>query len=158
MTPRRLTRLAELVALNVTAIQVRITATEDHMNAICPDGYPAGGSSVRGGATSTVTEAAVLARARVAADHATLEATLRAIADLCGRVVNVCDRYPGVGHDQVTRYQQHRCTGGMGEPGHLEWGRPECENIVGAHTTSGLCDQCRARRNRWQRQNQRQGA
>lgn len=45
--------------------------------------------------------------------------------------------------------RQSRCTGGKSEKGSEVWGRPECQNIVGERSQTGLCDACYQRRHHW---------
>jgi len=57
----------------------------------------------------------------------------------------------------------HRCSGGVidskGKPCLDPWTRPECTNIVGEQSTTGLCDACRQRRDHWlRRQAELEGA
>lgn len=129
-----LATLAQIVSLNAQAVMARIHIAEAHMRAVAADGYPGGGEG--GDGHLTPTEAAVQARWTVERDHAELLNTLQRAADLTNRVINVCDRYPGVGHDHAAEVKLTRCDGEMD---------PTCEDNA---VVKGKCMRCyqRARR------------
>jgi hypothetical protein len=151
VTPRRLT--AQLAAGHQLADKFYAAAGPvlDLLAVTAPDGYPGGGEGVRGSSELTSVERAVEARLRdanaqdwqiILAAHQT---ATRAFHDGLAAI----DRHRRPDPTDTTR---HRCTGGMGLPGHLNWGRPDCTNIVPDNRrNAGLCDACRMRRQRWQR-------
>lgn len=151
MTPRRLA--AQLAAGHQLAEKFYAAAGPvlDHLAATAPDGYPGGGDGVRGSAELTSVERAAEARLanRDANDwriilHAHATAT-RVFHDGLAAI----DRHR---RPDPADKERLRCTGGMGLPGHLEWGRPDCTNIVAeGRRSAGLCDACRMRRQRWER-------
>lgn len=151
MTPRRLD--AQLNAGHQLAEKFYAAAAPilAHLAAVAPDGYPGGGDGVRGSSELTSVERAVEARLRAvdAADYRIIlhahETASRAFHDGLAAI----DRHRRPDPGDTARL---RCTGGMGLPGHLDWGKPDCTNIVAdGRRSAGLCDACRMRRQRWQR-------
>jgi hypothetical protein len=127
------------------------------------DGYPrtaSGGEKAPGGAKTTfrdpdsgetvsvdltATEAAMVARQRYAAIWNQVEAfAIELHADIRGLrnliTPYVLNELPRLGD---------RCTGGYGLEGSTTWGEPTCTR--NAVTRDGLCDPCRQRQGRWER-------
>lgn len=155
MIPRR-TRLQlqlDATAQLMTSFARRAPAVLELLRITAPDGYQTstlgdGGTS----SSSSSTERAVEARLRHdhAADwaliHSAIESVERAAVALHAGLA-ACDRHQRPDPADTAR---QRCSGGMGQPGALDWGRPDCTNIA-AGSRGGLCDACRKRRDRWKR-------
>lgn len=141
----------------------RVPTLDAFLCAVAPDGYPGGGDG--GSGQHTATEAAMLARWKYRADHdRAMDAMqhLSAIANVglngqlwspqmaCIRLdqlLKVCDKYERSNDEDKQRV---RCTGGAGEAGYLEWGRPECDNIAD-RDRKGMCLRCYTAGYRWTR-------
>jgi hypothetical protein len=122
-----------------------------HMDMYCRDGYPTAtlnGPGQRGSVSdptgSAATTYANVERAMVeAAIHQANELLRDALADVTRRL------------SDSDQWRRHQCSGGVGLPGYTEWGNESCREVLGPRNTSGLCDDCRPRRNRWLRENGR---
>lgn len=159
----------QAVGLTVRRLDERLPKVVATMIATCPDGYPTGtlgggGSGGMSSVESATSERALQIRrdyavaleqvgwiavhARWALDGAVwgVESTLRCL----GYLWDVCDRYE---RPEAALVASVRCTGGAGEPGFLEWGRPECDNIA-AGDRKGMCIACYTRQRRWEKRRQ----
>lgn len=127
----QLPRLVQRAMTDLTVIQARLAAAEEHMRSLTATGYPGGGE---GGPPSDVVltgvEAAVLSRWRVEHDHRHLELALHRAGVELGTAVNILTRYPGVGTDPAEQWRHARCDGEMD---------PTCEQLA---VTRGKCRRC----------------
>jgi hypothetical protein len=111
------------------------------------DGYPA--DTLAGGNGSGVSDPT----GNVATTKARLDYG-DAVA-MCNQLRQVANDLRGDMHRVLKdndAWRMHKCNGGFGLVGHLEWGDPTCEEIVGVQSELGLCDRHRKRRVRWQRE------
>ena len=156
MIPRR-TRLQlqlDATAQLMTSFARRAPAVIELLRITAPDGYPTSTLGTgRSSDLSSSTERAAEARLSHdnAADwvliHSAIESVERAAVALRDGLA-ACDRHQRPDPADTAR---QRCSGGMGQPGALDWGRPDCTNIA-AGSRGGLCDACRMRRDRWRRE------
>jgi hypothetical protein len=135
--------------------------------ATCPDGYPTGGigggSEAQSSVESAITDRslavradysraledvgwiAVLARWALDGTPWNLDGTLRHMAslqDMCNRYDRALARDRMRWNELTRQYEDPmRCTGGAGESGFIEWGRPECDNIADPKCR-GMCRSC----------------
>ena len=154
MTTQHLARQLLTIRHLVAVTEARCVTAESVLAVILADGYPGGSDGVRGGASSTATEAAVIARQRYDDDWRDMQNTLIRVTDLLRHVCNIADRYhvTDARHAAADAKAKARCTGGM--PSLETWTRPECQNLVGERSEHGLCDACRQRRDHWARRQQ----
>jgi len=124
--------------------------------AVTPDGYPSGGAG------RSTTHSDTVLRAVVQRDEGLADLFERRIkmihigaTELAGAIDHLQRLAPDVA---LEMYERHRCSGGMGLPGAMEWGEPSCLKIVGEHSRTGLCDACRMRQRRWRDRLQRGAA
>jgi hypothetical protein len=140
----------QAVAVLWERFHARSPVVERLLRETAPDGYP--GSTIGGIGGSELTSVEAAANARLASrdrhDWQTIAATLDTVAQALHAGLAACDRHQRPTPDDLARA---RCSGGMGQPGALEWGRPDCTNIASS-SRGGLCDACRMRRDRWRRE------
>ncbi len=143
-------QLDALVGL-MQSFAARTPTVLDLLRETAPDGYPTStmpGGPTGSGSSSTETQALIRAQQNAGHDWQIILTTI----DTCARSLHAglaaLDRHQRPHPDDVARA---RCTGGMGQPGAIDWGKPDCTNIA-THGRGGLCDACRMRRDRWRRQ------
>lgn len=110
------------------------------------DGYPSGRAdgAGRGSAELTTVERAAGHLLPLNRDRSAILGAIDSASAEIHRAITIAQRYlPQIDPTAL------RCTGGVGEPGHLDWGRPDCTDIAEADRRGGLCVACRKRRDRW---------
>lgn len=146
MTNRTDVQLRALAALVDTARKtIGPAMTELHRRMAEHDGYPSGGDGGRrGGSDLTPVERAANGLLPLDRDRGAIDDAIRSATAEIHRAVTIAGKYaPRIDATAL------RCTGGQGEPGALEWGRPDCTSIQEADRRGGLCVACRKRRDRW---------
>lgn len=148
---KRLTAAARIVQL----ASGRWPAALAHAVTLADDGYPGGGTGPSGkGAISDPTAAAVMRRTtgtgpgyRLGDEVQRAEELIAMIAEAGHDLLGICDRLMPA----PTTTASWRCSGGAGLDGHLDWGRPTCENVAdGRPSYAGLCVACYRRRRHWE--------
>lgn len=151
--PQPLARRVERMRDDLARVELAIGPAYTVLRAMASDGYSTGGGDGRGGdiyASSTATAAL----ARFEDTHERILRRVKIIAagleDLADELVRTQKRGPDWINQAKAVKDNARCSGGVGHDGYLEWGRPDCDEMVGEHSTSGIGDACRKRRDRWQ--------
>jgi hypothetical protein len=112
---------------------------------ICPDGYPAGNDGGPSAGISNPTPAVLAAGTKYRDIWREAEALTIELQAGARRLRKLIALYATT---ELPRLGD-RCTGGYGLEGSTTWGEPTCTR--NAVTRDGLCDPCRQRQGRWER-------
>jgi hypothetical protein len=154
--PRPLQQRVERMRRDLARIEAAIGPACTVARAMMADGYGSGGGDGRGSDIyASSTAAAALARwddfyDRVIRRVKVINVGLEDLADELVRMQKKGPDHQRTIEDHKTAKDRARCSGGVGIDGYFDWGDPSCENTVGQHSTTGICDKCRMAKRRWE--------